>query len=31
MPITGDDVTLDDIVPISYDFSVVEGKAEHLS
>ncbi|XP_051573983.1 type II inositol 1,4,5-trisphosphate 5-phosphatase isoform X2 [Myxocyprinus asiaticus] len=25
MAITGDDVTLDEIIPISYDFSVVEG------
>lgn len=31
MAITGDDVTLDDIIPISYDFSVVEGKTEHFS
>lgn len=28
MAITGDDVTLDEIIPISYDFSVVEGKNE---
>lgn len=26
MAITGDDVSLDDIMPISYDFAVVEGK-----
>lgn len=31
MAITGDDVTLDEIIPISYDFSVVEGTTELFS